>query len=398
MKRLGAVIGFLACTAHAQVISNFQAGQVLTAQQLNAAFAKAAALNGINQVTLTGIAPQAANTLIGNPTGSTAVLQALSVPSCSTTASALNWVSGSGLTCGTVAQAGANSNITSINGLTTPLGTWAGGLGANNTASTGVPVFSAGVATVTTTPALGTPSAVVLTNATGLPVAGLAGLGTGVSAGLGAAVTGSGGIVLATSPTLTTPNLGTPSAITLTNGTGLPITTGVSGLGTGVATGLANAATGSGGPVLATSPTITTPTINGVTNGSTAGAGVLGQLLTGSTTGTAITSGTTVNATSVSLTAGSWLCWGQALFVPAASTVIANMAAGITTTSATLPASPNSSYLGVTNIASDASSIQTFLTPFNISSTTTVFLVALAGSVTVSTATVNGYLDCLRIH
>lgn len=35
--------------------------------------------------------------------------------------------------------------------------------------------------------------------------------------------TGSGALVFATSPTLTTPNLGTPSAITLTNATGLPI-------------------------------------------------------------------------------------------------------------------------------------------------------------------------------
>jgi hypothetical protein len=34
--------------------------------------------------------------------------------------------------------------------------------------------------------------------------------------------TGSGDLVFATSPTFTTPNLGTPSAITLTNGTGLP--------------------------------------------------------------------------------------------------------------------------------------------------------------------------------
>lgn len=50
---------------------------------------------------------------------------------------------------------------------------------------------------------------------------------------------GSGAAVFATSPALTTPNLGTPSAVTLTNGTGLPISTGVSGLGTGVATALA---------------------------------------------------------------------------------------------------------------------------------------------------------------
>jgi hypothetical protein len=42
-----------------------------------------------------------------------------------------------------------------------------------------------------------------------------------------------------TSPTLTTPALGTPSSATLTNATGLPVSTGISGLGTGVAAALA---------------------------------------------------------------------------------------------------------------------------------------------------------------
>jgi hypothetical protein len=75
-----------------------------------------------------------------------------------------------------------------------------------------------------------------------------------------------------TSPILTTPNLGTPSSGTLTSCTGLPISTGVSGLGTGVATFLATPSstnlaaavtdeTGSGALVFATSPALTTPTL-----------------------------------------------------------------------------------------------------------------------------------------
>jgi hypothetical protein len=52
------------------------------------------------------------------------------------------------------------------------------------------------------------------------------------------------------SPTLTTPVLGTPSSGTLTSCTGLPISTGVSGLGTGIATALAVNTGSAGAPVL----------------------------------------------------------------------------------------------------------------------------------------------------
>jgi hypothetical protein len=81
-----------------------------------------------------------------------------------------------------------------------------------------------------------------------------------------------------TSPTLTTPALGTPASGVLTNATGLPIATGVDGLGTGVATFLATPSssnlaaavtgeTGSGALVFATSPTLVTPNI-GVASGT----------------------------------------------------------------------------------------------------------------------------------
>lgn len=84
--------------------------------------------------------------------------------------------------------------------------------------------------------------------------------------------TGTGNVVFSTSPVLTTPNLGTPSAATLTNATGLPISTGVSGLGTNVANflGFPTSAnlisvvtdeTGSGSLVFATTPTLVTPVL-----------------------------------------------------------------------------------------------------------------------------------------
>ena len=70
--------------------------------------------------------------------------------------------------------------------------------------------------------------------------------------------TGTGSLVFSNSPVLTTPNIGTPSAGTLTSCTGLPLTTGVTGTlpvangGTGVTT-----STGSGNVVLSASPTLT---------------------------------------------------------------------------------------------------------------------------------------------
>jgi hypothetical protein len=83
-----------------------------------------------------------------------------------------------------------------------------------------------------------------------------------------------------TSPTLTTPVLGTPSSGTLTSCTGLPISTGVSGLGTNIATFLTTPnstnlraamtdETGTGALVFATSPTLTTAIAKGA--GTTTG-------------------------------------------------------------------------------------------------------------------------------
>jgi len=86
--------------------------------------------------------------------------------------------------------------------------------------------------------------------------------------------TGTGALVFANTPTFVSPILGTPTSVTLTNATDLPVATGISGLGTGVATFLATPSsanlasavtdeTGTGLLVFGTSPAITTSITTG---------------------------------------------------------------------------------------------------------------------------------------
>jgi hypothetical protein len=273
---------------------------------------------GWSTLGLSGLSAISSNTLVGNATGSSATPTAIPVAGCNGAAQALQYTSAGGSSAfgcnSNLATSGANSNITSLTGLTTPLGTSAGGLGANNGSANGVPVFSSGAATVT-------------------------------------------------------------------------------------------AATGTGSPVLATSPSITTPVISGVTSGACAAAGKIGECVNSNVPqGSAIslTNNTAANVTSVPLTAGNWLCYGNVAFLPAGTTVTSQELGWISTTSAAVPTPTNSgSEVGLTNLSStaggNANILPVGMLMVNITTTTTVYLSAYA-SFTTSTNVAYGYINCIRWH
>lgn len=411
---------------------------------------------GWGTVPLSGLTAIAANTAIANVSGSLAAPSATSLPSCSTTTSALQYTSGVGFSCNTN-SANLNgavftgttqvSNAAPVFALNDTSGTHTASLFFNNngtgewaltnTSSTNAWSLDRYVGGVLQDhPISVANSNGAITTSNSLQTGGAISIVTGTTIGSVLNLYGSG---LAGSAQFYINTSGSPATYGFYNNN-----TGHSGLSvnmnTDVTTFFARPVFGSATPWdsanlnFATPPAIggTTPAagafttlsasglitptypsgIKGNASGSAVSAGSIGEMICaqvtngGSPTGCATNTNTTVslttvtpaNVTSISLTAGDWDICGQVQFVPAGSTTIVQVIGAISTTSATLPGNAiGASQSEITGTLTTGGNQVLGLTCSRqlLSGTTTIYLVADA-SFGVSTMGAAGWIQAHR--
>lgn len=141
----------------------------------------------------------------------------------------------------------------------------------------------------------------------------------------------------------------------------------------------------------------------GITNGSNAAPGQIGELLSaGQATALSMTTNATLNVVTLSLTPGDWKVYGVATLTNSAAATV--MGAGVSSTSATLPTAANLAagigalnQLRVSFTAGGPNIFPTGNARVNNSATANVYLVAQATFAS-GTCTATGYLAARRMR
>lgn len=241
-----------------------------------------------------------------------------------------------------------------------------------------------------------------------IPIINLDSKGRAISA-MNSAITGSGSVVLANTPTLIGPNLGTPSSVDLTNAIDLPLSTGVTGIlpiingGTGSTT--QNFVDLTTNQSVSGIKTFSTQLIGkGTETNDDAGTGYIGEYDSTVSSSVGLTNNTSTTITSVVLQPGDYDIWGSVGFTGGITTITQQINIGISETANTLPTFPAGGYTFLTWTSPGFTGINPALLQVGLSritvaagTTTTIYLIAFA-NFTTSTLSAYGVLNWRRIR
>lgn len=273
----------------------------------------------------------------------------------------------------TKAAKGANSDITSLSGLTTPLSQAQGGTGNVNGDIAGNAATATQLATAHT-------------------------IQTNLASSSATSFDGTADVTPGVTGTLPIANGGTGATAAPAARTALG--SGTVGDNVFIASTAASARSAMGAAASGSNADITALTalsggVTGLTTGTAASAGIVGQVLDAVGTSTSLTTATNTNVATLSLTAGEWEVSDSLQITNSAN--VSALSFGTSTTSATLPTNWYERYSITTTISSGTSIRQGATRRIRVSAATTLYLVASATFAS-GTTTALGYIRAQRVR